>query len=82
VLECARSFEFGLAFYDPGIGSLFAVEGLGLAMHGLAACLDDDLGGERFGAIFPSSIIIVPIVMRRWVKMNRKWYDIRYIGNL
>jgi hypothetical protein len=50
-----RLFEFGFAFDDPGIGSLFAAEGFRLAVDGDAAFLDDDLCGEGFGAVFASS---------------------------
>jgi hypothetical protein len=54
VLESAWAFELGFAFDDPGIGGLLAVEGLRLAMDGLAAYLDDDLGGKGLGAVFAS----------------------------
>jgi hypothetical protein len=43
------------AFDDPGIGSLFAIEGFCFAVDDDAAFLDDDLGGEGPGAVFASS---------------------------
>jgi hypothetical protein len=38
-------------FYYPGVGGLFAVEGLCFPVGDLAAFLDDDLGGKRLGAV-------------------------------
>ena len=47
-------FELGLTFDDPGVGGLFSVERLGLAVDDLAAFFDDDLGGIRLRAVFAS----------------------------
>src|SRR5208282_4026056 len=50
-----RPFELGFAFDDPGIGSLFAIEGFRLAVEDDTAFLDDNLGGEGLGAVFARS---------------------------
>ena len=46
VLKPVRALEFSLALYDPGIGSLFAVKSLRLAVDDRTSFLDDDLGDE------------------------------------
>ena len=55
VIQPAWALELGFAFDDPGIGSLFAVKSLRLAVDDCAAFLDDDLGDEGFRAVFPST---------------------------
>jgi hypothetical protein len=50
-----RPFELGFAFDDPGIGSLFAIDGFCFAVDDDAVFLDHDLGGEGLGAVFASS---------------------------
>jgi hypothetical protein len=54
LVEAAWLFELGLAFYDPGIGCLPAVEGLYLAVDDRAAFFDDYLACERLRAVFAS----------------------------
>lgn len=46
LIEPARPLEFSLAFYDPGVGGLLAVEALRFAMDDSAAFFNDDLGGK------------------------------------
>ena len=48
------ALQFRLALNDPGIGRLFAVKCLGLAMHNRTGFLDDDLGDEGLRAVFAS----------------------------
>ena len=47
----SAALELTLALNDPGIGRLFAVKCLSLAVDDRAAFLDDDLGGEGLGAV-------------------------------
>ena len=54
MLEPARALEFSFALYDPGVGGLFAVKCLCLAVDDRARFLDDDLGDESLRAVFPS----------------------------
>jgi len=43
-----------VAFDDPGVGGLLAVEGFRLAVNDGAPFLDHDLRGKRLGAVFAS----------------------------
>ncbi len=52
LLKAARTFKFGLALHNPGVGGLLAVEGFRFSMNDLAGLFDDDLGGKSLGAIF------------------------------
>jgi hypothetical protein len=54
LFKAARTLEFGFTFYNPGIGRLFAVEGLSFAVDDLAVLFDHDLGGKAFGPVFAS----------------------------
>jgi len=54
VFKSARTVKLSLALVDSGIGSLFAIECLGLAVNDRAAFLNDDLGNEGFRAVFSS----------------------------
>ena len=69
VVKSARTFEFSLALYDPGIGSLFAVKCLRLAMNDPATFLDDDLGREGFGAVFTSPSYYRAHLSRRFANL-------------
>lgn len=53
-VEFVGAFKFCLPFDDPGIGRLFAVGVLGLAVHDQATFLDEDLGGVRRRTVFAS----------------------------
>ena len=55
MLKSVRALELTLALYDPGIGRLFAIKCLRLAVDDRTTFLDDDLGDEGLGAVFASS---------------------------
>jgi hypothetical protein len=64
VFESARTVKLSFALVDSGIGSLFAIECLGLAVNDRAAFLNDDLAMKAFEPSFRVRPIIVPILSR------------------
>jgi hypothetical protein len=55
LFESTRTLKVSLTLNDPGVGRLFTIECLGLAVDDRPVFLDSDLGEKGFRAVFARS---------------------------